>query len=211
MLELPLSNVTSSLESSESFSGGASEEEVHEPGSGGRLSPLARELSYEHMQFIEEIGLIFELDGLPRMAGRIFGCLLLADPPYQSGVDLADGLQASKGSISTMTRLLIKISLIERVSIPGDRRDYYQIKPNAWSHLNQQLIAKVSAVRQLAERGLRLLEGSSPGRKQRLQEMYDIHAFWEEELPRLNQRWEETRQPFQRSSTPRIGRDRVHP
>lgn len=154
---------------------------------------------FERTHFIEEVGLMFELVGLPRMAGRIFGCLLVSDPPWQSSGELATALQASKGSVSTMTRLLIQISLIERVSLPGDRRDYFQIKPNAWAQLTKQRLAQVTAFRQLAERGLRLMDNTAPHLKGRLQEMHDVHAFWEQELPLLTERWE---RQWQRQQAP---------
>ncbi len=145
----------------------------------------------EKAHFVEEVGLMFELVGLPRMAGRIFGWLLISEPVQQSSSDLAGILQASKGSISTTTRLLIQIGLIERVSLPGDRRDYFQIKPHAWSQMTEQHISQIAAFRKLAERGLDLLKGTPPPVQKRLQEMRDIHAFLERELPLLHQRWEE--------------------
>jgi len=152
---------------------------------------VARSQPSEQAHFIEEMGLMFEQVGMPRMAGRIFAWLLIANPPLQSSGELVEVLQASKGSISTITRLLIQIGLIERVSLPGDRRDYFQIKPNAWSQLSQQRLKQIAAFRELAEQGLGLMEGASPAMQQRLREMRDIHAFWERELPLLNQRWEE--------------------
>lgn len=147
---------------------------------------------FESKHFVEEVGLSFELVGLPRMAGRIFGWLLISNPPHQSLNELAEILQASKGSISTMTRLLIQISLIERISLPGQRRDYFRIKLNAWSQLAEQHLAQIIAFRKLAERGLELFEDEDPLR-QRLEEMHDVHAFLERELPILNRRWEEER------------------
>lgn len=155
---------------------------------------VSNQPSFELIHFIEEVGLMFELVGLPRMAGRIFGRLLISDPPWQSSAELVDVLQASKGSISTMTRLLIQISLIERISLPGDRRDYFQIKPNAWMQMTEQRLAQVAAFRQLAERGLTLMENTAPHLRGRLQEMHDIHVFWERELPLLSQRWQDERE-----------------
>ncbi len=152
---------------------------------------LADESTSEKAQFVEEMGLMFEGVGLPRMAGRIFGWLLISSPQQQSSGELAERLQASKGSISSMTRLLIQLSLIERVSLPGDRRDYFQIKPNSWSHMTEQRLAQITAFRKLAEKGLELIKGYPPQLQNRLQEMHDIHAFWERELPVLNQRWEQ--------------------
>ncbi|MBD1999011.1 MarR family transcriptional regulator [Leptolyngbya sp. FACHB-541] len=163
--------------------------------------PIKRvELSH----FVEEVGLRFEAVGLPRMAGRIFGWLLIANPPHQSMGDLVEVLQASKGSISTMTRLLIQISLIERVSFPGQRRDYFQIKPHAWSQLSQQRMTQITAFRKLAERGLNLLADQPLPLQQRLQEMRDMHAFLERELPLLDQRWQqEQEQQGQKRQNPR--------
>lgn len=155
--------------------------------SGEALNP---EQPFEQMHFVEEVGLMFEMVGLPRMSGRIFGWLLISDPAQQSHAELAEILQASKGSISTMTRLLIQIGLIERLSLPGERRDYFQIKPHAWSQMTKQRIAQIAAFRQLAEKGLTLLEDASPTQQKRLQEMRDMHAFWERELPLLDERWE---------------------
>jgi len=137
---------------------------------------------------------MFERVGFPRMSGRIFGWLLISEPPQQSTGELAEGLQASKGSISTMTRLLIQIGLIERVSLPGKRRDYFQIKPHAWSQMTKQRISQITTFRELAEKGLGILEGTSADHRERLQEMRDIHAFWERELPLLDKRWEQEQQ-----------------
>ena len=152
---------------------------------------MNNEPPFEQTHFIEEVGLMFELVGMPRMSGRIFGWLLISDPPQQSNHALAEVLKASKGSISTMTRYLIQLGLIERVSIPGDRRDYFQIKEHAWTQMTKQRLAQIGAFRQLAKRGLDVLENSSPRQRRRLQEMHDIHAFWERELPLLDQRWDD--------------------
>ena len=70
---------------------------------------------YEKRHFIEDISLYFEQMGLPRMAGRVLGVLLIAEPPQQSLNDLCEMLQASKSSVSTTTRLLIEMGLIDRV------------------------------------------------------------------------------------------------
>lgn len=145
----------------------------------------------EHRQFIETVGISFELVGLPRMAGRILGWLLISNPPYQSPGELADVLQASKGSISTMTRLLTQLGLIERTSLPGQRRDYLRIKPNAWAELTKQRITQIATFREIAAQGLKLLDDSPPQLRQRLEEMHDVHAFLEQELPLMMKRWEQ--------------------
>ncbi len=140
--------------------------------------------------FVEEFGVTLEQTGLPRMAGRIIGWLLISDPPHQSSDQLREGLAASKGSISTMTRLLIQIGLIERVSLPGIRKDYFRIRPNAWQNMIRRgLEDEIKMVRRLAEKALELLADKPLLTRQWLEEMHNVYSFLEQELPALLERW----------------------
>lgn len=150
-------------------------------------------LQTEKQHFVEEVALLFEELGLTRMAGRILGWLLLSNPPYQSADELAEVLQASRGSISTMTRLLIQLDLIERIGFPGDRRDYFRMKPDVWAVLLQAKLSQVTDLHQLSERGLELLADEPPELRHRLQNMHDLYSFVEAELPKLIERWERER------------------
>lgn len=149
---------------------------------------------FEKRSFVEEMGLFFEQSGMPRMAGRVLAWLLLSDPPHQSLDELAEVLMASKGSISTTTRLLIQIGLIERISLPGVRHDYFCIRPRAFQHSLKQDVERVTILRKLAERGLELLEDKAPLTRQGLEEMRDMCAFFEREFPALLERWEQERE-----------------
>jgi DNA-binding transcriptional regulator GbsR (MarR family) len=147
----------------------------------------------EQQHFVEEIGVMFEQSGMPRMSGRILGWLLICDPPHQTSDQLAEGLQASKGSISTMTRLLIQVGLVEKIGLPGQRRDYFRIKPGAWSQIMRTSMGQITLFRQLAERGLDLLPDQQSDRRLRLEEMRDLYAFFEREFPVLLEHWEQER------------------
>lgn len=148
----------------------------------------------QQKEFVEEVGIVFEQTGLPRMAGRILGWLLIADPPHQSVEQLTEVLMASKGSISSMTRMLIQIGLIERVSLPGVRHAYFRLRPDAWQHMIRRgLVEEISMVRHLAERGLDLLTEKTVTRTW-LKEMRDVYTFLEEEFPVLLKRWEKHHQ-----------------
>ena len=146
-------------------------------------------------QFAEEVGIVFEQTGMPRMAGRILGWLLISDPPHQSTEQITKALIASKGSISTMTRLLIQIGLIERLSLPGVRHDYFRLRSDAWQYMiGRGLTEEIKMVRQLADRGLELLGDKTPVTKNWLEEMRDVYTFLEHEFPTLLERWEKERQ-----------------
>ena len=151
------------------------------------------ERQVEEKHFVEEVGILFEQTGLPRMAGRILGWLSISDSPRQTTSELAEALLASKGSISTTTRLLIRIGLIERISLPGQRCDYFRIKPGAPHQLFKDSLDQTTAFRQLMERGLELTEGKAHVNRRWLEEMRDMYAFFEREFPALVARWEQVR------------------
>ena len=92
-------------------------------------------------QFIEHLGLMMEAERLPRIAGRLLGALMLA-PDRESLDDLATRLAVSKPSISVNARLLEQKRLIERVTIPGDRRDYYRVAPDLFRAAIEQRLAR---------------------------------------------------------------------
>ena len=155
----------------------------------------------EEKHFVEDVGIAFEQTGLPRTAGRIFGWLLISDPPLQSTSELAEALMASRGSISTTTRLLIQIGLIERISLPGVRHDYFHLRPDAWQHMIKHgLEDEIKKFRQLAEHGLELLVDKTPLTRRWLEEMRDVYTFFEREFPALVERWEQERKEKQATS-----------
>lgn len=63
--------------------------------------------------------------GLGRMIGRVF-CLLYLSPQAVSLEDVAARLQVSKASVSIVVRQLFEFQAVRRITLPGDRRDYYE-------------------------------------------------------------------------------------
>ena len=150
-------------------------------------------------RFIEEIGLVFDSMHLPRMAGRVLGAILLGPAEGSTAAELADTLQASKGSISNMTQLLIHYRLIDRTARAGDRRDRFVIKPGAWARMLLWRLELLQRVQELAADGLGLL--GPDGNPEPLQEVRDMYAFLERELPKVFDRWEAER-PTVRKEAP---------
>ena len=83
-------------------------------------------------RFTDRMGHLFEAEGRPRIAGRIFGRLLVSDEP-RSLDQLAAELGVSKASASTNARILAGAGVLERVCRPGDRHDYYRAAPDLFS------------------------------------------------------------------------------
>lgn len=85
-------------------------------------------------QFVERMALICEKEGMPRIAGRMLGYLLATDETVSLD-ELAERLQASKASVSTNARMLEQFGMVQRVSVMGDRRDFYRVENDPWARM----------------------------------------------------------------------------
>ncbi|QYJ16306.1 HTH-type transcriptional regulator MmpR5 [Rubrobacter xylanophilus DSM 9941] len=145
----------------------------------------------EKLAYIEEFGVFFERVGVSRMVGRVLGALLVAEPPEMTAGELAEVLRASRGSISTATRTLEQMGMVRRFTRPGERRDYFRVRSHAWEEMIRRQTGMVSDFVALAERGLELLDPGTPEARESLEEMRDFYAFWERQIERFMELWEQ--------------------
>lgn len=133
------------------------------------------------LQFIEEVGTLFERNGVARAAGRILGLLLLAKRPL-SQEEMATVLQTSRASVSTNIQLGEVLQLIRIVPRQkGVRRDYYEISPGSWERAFMNAEGQVRVMQNLANNGLRIISSDNKAAQKRLKEMlalYDLYMEW---------------------------------
>ncbi|MCB9797630.1 MAG: MarR family transcriptional regulator [Alphaproteobacteria bacterium] len=159
------------------------------------------------LRFAEQMGLYFERYGLPPMGGRILGWLLLSDPPQQSSRDLVEVLNASKGSISTNTRMLMQAGLIRRTAVTGQRGAYFEVEPDAWVEMLEHKLAALTDMRAMLESGLALIPEDQPERRARLEDITFVYGFFESEWPQMMARVREAREAH-RLGSPKSKEDR---
>jgi DNA-binding PadR family transcriptional regulator len=140
------------------------------------------------LAFVEDFALAMERLGLVRMTGRVIGWLLICDPPEQTFAQIAAALQASKGSISTALKFLTTAGWAQRRSRPGDRKDYYSIKPGAMIELIRQQSVQYASFADFLGKSLDDLD--APQRTGRLQEMHELFDWIGREMPALVARWD---------------------
>ena len=139
--------------------------------------------------FVEEMGQFLGSSGMPPMAGRMWGWLLICDPPEQSAADLAESLRASRGAISGTARLLASAGLIRRTRRRGDRREYFTAPPGALRSLLVGAGASYRRFREITADGLAVIAHQPPASRARLQEIHDAYVFFEREYPALIERY----------------------
>lgn len=155
------------------------------------MSPKKKdELEETLARFVEEFGLWYMRAGVPRMAGRILGWLLVCDPPEQTMQEIAERLSASKASVSTMTRMLERVGLIKRTSTPGERRVRYRVEPYAFAKMWEEQLDNARSLQGLVDHAIDAMKGTDPERQTRLEITREFNGFYLAQLPRLIAEWD---------------------
>jgi DNA-binding transcriptional regulator GbsR (MarR family) len=146
-------------------------------------------MNEQQARFVETMGQMLAGQGLPPMAGRMWGWLLICEPPDQTAGDLSEALGASRGSISGTARILVTAGLVHRSTRRGDRREYFSVPPGATAAMVMGQIPRLRAFRQVTELGLDLLRDRPPDVKARIQEVHDLYSFFERVYPDMIERF----------------------
>ena len=140
-------------------------------------------------QFTDRMGMLFEAEGQPRIAGRIFGYLLVSDDP-RSLDQLAAALGVSKASVSTNARMLAEKGVLERVCRPGDRHDYYGVAPDLFSRTMAERLKRWQRFTHAVGEARRTLPIRSERVRARLRGYETAYAYMVEAIGHAVDRWE---------------------
>ncbi len=146
--------------------------------------------------FVERLGLVTQADGLPRIAGRIMGLMVIYGGPF-SFADLAERLQISRASVSTNTRLLENLGIIERTTMPGERQDYFRMRPHPYSPLMRGYVERMRRARDMVGGTQHDLPQDFGDAHERLQELNEFYETLIESFEKVIAKWEaKSRTPF---------------
>ena len=151
-------------------------------------------MEQELWEFVDATGAwISRSVGMPQMTGRVLGWLLVCDPVEQTAAQLAEALDASKGSISGATGMLVRAGLVERLRLRGERADRFRLRQGAWDDQLRDQPATDEA-RALIARGLHALAGEPPARRARLEELDEFYEWWQSKGQELFDEWQQYKQ-----------------
>jgi outer membrane protein TolC len=142
-------------------------------------------------RFIEQFGLLLEADGYPRVAGRLFGLLLVTEDMCSLD-ELAEQLDVSKASVSINARLLEDKGVIERVTLPGDRRDYYRVAEDMFTRTMEQRVARIRRVHDVIVSAKDSLPVKSATVQARLERLETAHQHLLDVTMRALEEWRQS-------------------
>lgn len=128
--------------------------------------------------------------GWPPITARTLAWLTVCDPPEQSPAQIAEAVQASRGSLTSTLRILSTAGLVRAVTRPGDRSTYYRVAEDAWANSWHEQLAGLKAFADLTGEGVEIL-GAGSARAARVRNAYELYRFLIEEAEPLWRRWEQ--------------------
>lgn len=163
-----------------------------------RLDPTAQ-------QFIERLAVALEFFGLSRIAGRILAYLI-----YFKGAasfdDLTEALQVSRGSVSTNTRQLEQMGVIERISRPGERVDYFGLTKDSQARFLEAWFGHVYDIEGIFQDTLAQLPDSKDETRQRIEYVDQFYRYVHQRMQECIGEWEARAQADHEAHRRRIGR-----
>lgn len=153
-------------------------------------------------RFVERMGLVCEKEGMARIAGRILGFLLACDGPFSLD-EIAERLQVSKASVSTNARMLEQLGMIERVSEPGDRRDFYRVEADPWERMLSIAQTRWRDMLAIFAETEAALPAENDSGRARIRQAEQFHQLLVTESDALLERWRALREEAEKGAASR--------
>jgi DNA-binding transcriptional regulator GbsR (MarR family) len=108
------------------------------------------------LEWVERVAMYLARDGVPPIAGRVLGWLMVCDPPEQSAGQISEAIGSSRASLTSNLRLLTSMGFLTWRTRPGERTVYYRMAENAWEVVVRQQIAGITSFLTITREGLDL-------------------------------------------------------
>ncbi|NLE80110.1 MAG: MarR family transcriptional regulator [Rhodococcus sp.] len=146
----------------------------------------------ELRHFVEQLSLVLVAMGFPPMPARVWAAMMADEAETTTPGELSTGLNVSPAAISGALRYLGQVGLIERVPMPGSRRQHYSVSAEMWTESFMKRQSALGEFSKVAEQGLGILgEHSVAG--ERIAEVRDFFDFIAGEMPRMLEEWRASR------------------
>jgi len=129
-------------------------------------------LSQAESNFIEQLGLVADTDGLTRITGRIWGLLIVSGQAL-APAEIARLLQVSRASVSMGLKMLESLELLNTRTRAGERQSYYEIREQPYTAMMKAQAKRAAAHAAVVHKAIEQID--NPGARKGLQ---DLEAFY---------------------------------
>lgn len=141
-------------------------------------------------QYIERLGDNLTDAGMPRLAGRVFACVLADDDGRMTASELTEALGVSPASISGAIRYLTHTGMIGKERERGTRRDVYVVQADAWHGAMLSRDRILDQLESSMRSGIDAVGGADTDAGRRLALSVAFLQFLSEQLDELQAHWD---------------------
>ncbi len=138
---------------------------------------------------VEEIGRHFDREGLQPIASRILALLMVMDKEQYTFEEIVEELSISKSSASNALKNLELRDVIEYVTLPGDRKRYFQVKRHNVFSAIDDFENKLGKLKDLLINILELKGNRNSWNSQFFREMVDMLEFFLDKMDYLKEEY----------------------
>lgn len=147
----------------------------------------------ETNEFVEGFALELNRSGMQRMAARVFAALLVAPENGYTAKEIGAALGVSAAAVSGATAYLTRMGLAVRRRVTGERVDRYNVLGTTWAEAMATETRTIKTLSDLLDQGLLEVDDGSAA-QERLAATRDFFSYMAVEMPKLVERWHESRQ-----------------
>jgi DNA-binding transcriptional regulator GbsR (MarR family) len=141
-------------------------------------------------ELVEKIGVVVEKAGFQPAVGRVLGCLMVSDPPYKTFDEIQRYLGISKSAVSNALNGLMSRDMVDYITMPGDRKRYFQLAAHGMISQMKKKIGLHSAMPQLLQIVVEARSNKYPEFNRSLLETSEFLSFMEKEINAAIDKWE---------------------
>lgn len=128
------------------------------------------------LAWVERVAGYLANDGMPPIAGRVLGWLMICEPAEQSAAEIASAISASRASLTNNLRLVVAAGFVTKHGRAGERTAYYRINDDAWGAVVRAQVASIATFQAIAQDGITLV-GEESQRADGLRSAVDVFGW----------------------------------
>jgi DNA-binding transcriptional regulator GbsR (MarR family) len=150
-------------------------------------------LDVERRQLIEQIALFNERQGLQPAAARVLGLLMVSERENLSFEEIQTALKLSKSAVSQSLSLLGSLRQVEPLTLPGERRRYFRLRPDGWRFHMESTIEGTLDYSNILRQLMRLRQDQDSAMCRSLHELVELLELLHRTLRETVQKWQAAR------------------
>lgn len=141
---------------------------------------------------IEKISVAFSKAGFQPAMGRIYGYLMVAEPPQKTFEEIQKDLKLSKSAVSNALNMLLAVKTVDYTTHTGDRKRYFYLNTEGWIAKMKERM-QTNFFNEIIQDALDIRSEKYPEFNQKLADILEFHAFVHKETMAAIEKWERQR------------------